>query len=92
MPFKVDLIVEDKTFTVRDFYLSVLRETTDKGQPNSKTSWILDVTIDAVNDTTITGWMIDPSKQVDGQLDIYQSDGQGKLKSIISLLRIVLEW
>ncbi|HEX3768327.1 MAG TPA: type VI secretion system tube protein TssD [Puia sp.] len=82
MPFKVELTVDSQVFPVKDFYLSVLRETTAKGQPSSKASWILDVTIESVNDTTITSWMIDPSKQVDGSIDIYQSDGQGKMKSL----------
>jgi hypothetical protein len=82
MAFKVELTVDNTVFPVKDFYLSVLRETTPKGQPSSSPSWTLDVTIDAVNDTTITAWMIDPSKQVDGNLTIYQSDGEGKMKTI----------
>jgi hypothetical protein len=82
MAFKVELSVDSQVYPVKDFYLAVLRETTPKGQPSSKPSWFLDVTIDAVNDTTITQWMIDPTKQVDGSLTIYQSDGEGKMKSI----------
>ena len=82
MAFKVELTIEDQVFSVQDFYLSVLRETDPKGQPSSNPSWILDVTMDAVNDTTITQWMIDPTKQVDGSLSIYKMDGEGTLKSI----------
>jgi hypothetical protein len=82
MAFKVELSVDSQVYPVKDFYLAVLRETTPNGQPSSQPSWSLDVTIDAVNDTTITQWMIDPTKQVDGSLTIYQSDGQGKMKSI----------
>ena len=82
MAFSADLTVDNKVFPVRDFYLSVLRETTPKGQPSSPPSWILDVTIEAVNDTTITQWMIDPDKQVDGRLVIYKTEGEGKLKKI----------
>ena len=82
MAFKVELSVDNQVFPVRDFYLAVVRETTPKGQPNSSPSWTLDVTLDAVKDTTITGWMIDPDKQVDGSITVYQSDGVGKMKTI----------
>jgi hypothetical protein len=82
MAFKVELSVDSQVYPVKDFYLAVLRETTPKGQPSSQPSWSLDVTIDAVSDTTITQWMIDPTKQVDGSLTIYKSDGEGKMKSI----------
>ena len=64
MAFKVELTIDNQVFPVRDFYLSILRDTNPKGQPNSSPSWILDVTLDAVNDKTITQWMIDPDKQV----------------------------
>ncbi len=82
MAFKVELTIDNQVFLVRDFYLSLLRETNPKGQPSSNPNWILDITINAVNDTTITQWMIDPSKQADGSLAIYKTDGEGKLKSI----------
>ena len=82
MAFKVELTVDSQVYLVKDFYLAVLRETTLNGQPSSKPTWTLDVTIDAVNDTTITQWMIDPTRQVDRGLTIYQSDGEGKMKSI----------
>lgn len=82
MAFKVELTIDEQVFSVRDFYLSVLRETDPRGQPSSNPNWILDVTIDAVNDTTITQWMIDPTKQVDGSLSIFKLDGEATLKSI----------
>jgi len=82
MAFKVELTIDDQVFPVKDFYLSMLRETNPKGQPSSNPAWILDVTIDAVNDTTVTQWMIDPSKQADGSLTVYKTDGEGKMKTI----------
>jgi hypothetical protein len=82
MAFKADLTVDNQVYPVREFYLSVLRETNPKGQPSSNPSWILDVTIDVVKDTTITQWMIDPDKQLDGSLAVYKSDGEGKMKNI----------
>src|SRR3954470_5975572 len=82
MALQVELTVDSQAFPVKDFYLSVLREVTPKGQPSSAPTWTLDITIDAVNDTTITAWMIDPNKQVDGSLTINQTDGSGKMKEI----------
>ena len=82
MPFNADLTIDNQVFPVKDFYLAVVRETSPKGQPNSTPSWTLDVTIDAVKDTTLTGWMIDPDKQFDGSITIYQSGGAGKMKTI----------
>jgi len=82
MAFQTELTIDNQVFPVRDFYLSVLREITPKGQPSSAPTWTLDVTIDAINDTTITAWMIDPNKQVDGNLTINQTDGTGKMKEI----------
>jgi hypothetical protein len=82
MSFQVDLTVDNQVFPVKDFYLSVLREITPKGQPSSSPTWTLDVTIDAIKDTTITSWMIDPDKKVDGNITINQLDGSGKMKSI----------
>jgi hypothetical protein len=81
MSFKVELTVDNHVYAVKDFYLSVLRETNPKGLPCSNPSWILDVTIDVVNDTTITQWMIDPDKQLDGSLAIYK-DLDTKMKNI----------
>ena len=82
MSFKAQLTIDNQTYPVRSFYLSLLRGTTAKGKPNSKPSWIIDVTIDAVDDTTITHWMIDPQKQVDGVLTVYKVDADAKLKDI----------
>jgi hypothetical protein len=81
MSFKVELTVDNQVYPVRDFYLSVLRETNPKGLPCSNPTWILDVTIDVVKDTTITQWMINPDKQLDGSIVIYK-DKDAKMKNI----------
>jgi len=80
MPFYAELTVDDKTFVVHDFYLSVIRSTNPKGQPNSPPAWTMDLTIDATNDTTITKWMIDPSKQLDGKLSVFKTVEDGTMK------------
>ena len=82
MSFKAELSIDNQVFPVRSFYMSLVRETNAKGKPNSKPAWTIDVTIDSVDDTTITQWMIDPQKQVDGMLTVYKTDAQAKLKDI----------
>ena len=80
MPFYAELTVDEKTFVVHDFYFSVIRSTNLKLQPDSPPSWTLDVTIDAVNETTLTKWMIDPSKKLDGKLTIFKTVQEGAMK------------
>jgi hypothetical protein len=82
MSFKAELIIDNQSYAVLNFYMSLLRNTNAKGQPSSNPSWSIDLTIEAVNDTTITQWMVDPGKQVDGTLTIYKADEPGKLKDI----------
>lgn len=82
MSFKAELTIDNQTYTVLNFYMALLRDTNPKGQPSSNPSWTIDLTIEAVNDTTITQWMIDPAKQVDGTLTLYKTDEPGKLKDI----------
>src|SRR4051812_26848223 len=80
MPFYAELTVDDKTYVVREYYISVVRSTTPKGQPDSPPGWLLDLTIDAVNETTLTKWMFDPSKALDGKLTLFKTVQEGTMK------------
>lgn len=82
MSFKSELTVENKTFSIRRFYTFIYRKTDAKGRPSSMPSWKIIVALDAVDDTTLTGWMIDPTKQIDGKITIYRIDQDAKLKEI----------
>ncbi len=82
MSFKTELTVEGKTYPVRSCYTAIHRDTDKRGRPSSMLFWYAIITIDATDDTTITNWMIDPSKQVEGQLVIYKIDEESKLKEI----------
>ena len=82
MSFKVELTVEDKTYTIRRFVAFLERENDAKGRPTSDIRWRLDLLMDAVNDITITGWMLDPKKQIDGKLTIYKIAEESTLKEI----------
>ncbi|MER3498855.1 MAG: hypothetical protein C4308_09600 [Chitinophagaceae bacterium] len=82
MAFKVELTVEGKTFVVRRYYAVIFREDDKKGRPKSDPAWRLYVVIDSLNDTTITNWMLDPKKLVDGKLSLYKIGDGSKVKDI----------
>jgi hypothetical protein len=82
MSFKAELTVENKTYSLRSFYLVISRLTDPKGRPSSMPSFNIVLTIDSVDDTTITNWMIDPHKQIDGKVLFYKIDEDAKLKEI----------
>lgn len=82
MSVRVELTIEDKTYQVRRYYTTIQRAEDEKGRPGSDPQWSLYVVIDAVNDTTITNWMLDPKKLVDGKLTLYTIGEDSKLKTI----------
>jgi hypothetical protein len=45
-------------------------------------TWRIFLLLDATNDTTITNWMCDPGKKVDGKLTIFKIGADSKLKEI----------
>lgn len=68
MSYDIKLSIEGNNYSVRRYYLEINRETDVKGRPSSDPSWILFLLMDGVKDSTITNWMIDPSKLIDGAL------------------------
>jgi type VI secretion system TssD-like protein len=82
MSFKAELQVEGKTFALRSCYWVIYREKEVRGRPTSPPRWCAVVTFDASDDTTITNWMIDPHKQIDGKILLYKIDEDAKLKEI----------
>ncbi|MBS1974026.1 MAG: hypothetical protein JST13_06715, partial [Bacteroidetes bacterium] len=60
----------------------IFRKTDSKGRPSSIPFWKIIVILDAVDDTTLTSWMVDPAKQIDGKITIYKIDQDAKLKEI----------
>src|ERR1700730_14215715 len=82
MSFKAELSIEGKVYNVRRFFTLIHRKTDAKGRPTSMPQWLIVLRIDAVDDTTLTSWMIDPTKQLDGKLTIYKIDQDTKLKEI----------
>ena len=82
MSFKTELTIEGKIYNVRKFVVTIHRNMDYKGRPTSMPAWSIFLVIDAINETTVTNWMIDPTKQLDGKLTIYKIDQESRLKEI----------
>ena len=82
MPVTVELTIEGKTYQVRRYYITIEREDDEKGRPKSDPAWKIYVVIDSVSDNTVTNWMLDPKKLVDGKLGLYRIGDGSMLKEI----------
>jgi hypothetical protein len=82
MPVSVFLTIEGKDFEVRRYYTAIYREKDQKGRPKSDPAWKIFVVLDGINDTTITNWMMDPKKQVDGKFTLYNINDGSVFKEI----------
>jgi hypothetical protein len=81
MSFFVELTIEDKTYSVRRYYVTITRDKDEKGRPASDPTWRLHLILDRISDNTISNLMLDPKKLVSGKLTLYKLDGS-KLKEI----------
>lgn len=68
MSYDTRLSIESNTYSVRRYCLIINRESDVKGRPSSDPTWMLYLLLDGVKDSTLTNWMIDPSKLIDGSL------------------------
>ena len=82
MSVRVELTVEGKTYPVRRYYAIISRENDEKGRPTSDPFWQLFLVMDGLNDDTVTNWMLDPKKLVDGNLTLYKISDGSKFKDI----------
>ena len=82
MSVRAELTVEDNIYQVRRYYANIHRDNDEKGRPNSEPTWTLHVVLDSLKDSTITNWMLDPKKLVDGKLTLYSLGDNSKFKVI----------
>jgi hypothetical protein len=82
MAFRAELTIEGKTFPLRRVYTTLKREEDVRGRPKSDPTWRIFLLIDATDDKTITNWMLDPRKKVDGKITLYKPEDDSKLKEI----------
>lgn len=82
MSVRAELTIEGQTFRVVRFYTTLRRQEDDRGRPTSDPTWRIFLLLDASNDKTITNWMCDPKKKMDGKITLYKIDQDSKLKEI----------
>lgn len=82
MSVRAELTIEGQTFRVVRFYTTLRRQEDDRGRPTSDPTWRIFLLLDASNDKTITNWMCDPKKKIDGKITLYKIDQDSKLKEI----------
>ncbi|MDJ1486117.1 MULTISPECIES: type VI secretion system tube protein TssD [Xanthocytophaga] len=82
MSFKAYLLFDGEQYELTACHVTVHRKANVKGQPASKPLWIIFVVMDSMDDTKITEWMVNPHLQKDGEIEIYKTDEDAKLKVI----------
>jgi hypothetical protein len=82
MSVRAELTIEGQTFRVIRFYTTLRRQEDDRGRPTSDPTWRIYLLLEASSDKTITNWMCDPKKKLDGKITLYKVDQDSKLKEI----------
>ncbi|GAB4021328.1 hypothetical protein GCM10028808_65780 [Spirosoma migulaei] len=82
MTFEGTLNVDGTAFTIHWMMLQITRDEDKRGIPASRPDWSLVVSLDAMDDSTIKSWMIDPNMQKDGKVILNSIDDPGTFKEI----------
>ena len=82
MSFKSILVFDGEQYELTSCVVNVSRKADNRGKPASKSFWSIDIIMDSLEDTTITEWMVNPNLQKDGEIEIYRTDDDVKLKVI----------
>ncbi len=82
MSFKSVLVFDGGQYDLTACLVTVHRKADVRGKPASKSSWKIDIIMDSLDDTAITEWMLNPHLQKDGEIELYRTDDDVKLKVI----------
>ncbi len=82
MSFKSVLVFDGEGYELTACLVNVSRKADQRGKPASKPFWTIDVIMDSLDDTAITEWMVNPHLQKDGEIEIYSTEDDVKLKVI----------
>ena len=75
MSFKAELVVEDQTFTVRQFSWAVSQQTDQLGRPDARVhGGTLELTLDAPPSDLLQGWARSHTRRLDGVVNVYEDD------------------
>jgi hypothetical protein len=82
MSFKAVLSIDGSEFELNYCKIFKARNQDNRGRPASTYQWSIICAMDAIDDTIITDWMINPSMQKEGNIIFYKDDQESKLKEI----------
>lgn len=82
MAYEGELIIEGKSYKVIRACMMVSRSMDERGRPVTSPTWRMYLLLDADSDSTITNWMFDPRKQIDGTLELRRQGEGSTVKKI----------
>ncbi len=82
MAYEGKLTIEGTDYNINWMLLRVIRDEDKRGVPSSRPDWGLLIALDALEDSTIKNWMIDPHMQKDGKVVLNRIDEDATYKEI----------
>lgn len=82
MAYEGTLTVEGTDYPINWMLLRVIRDEDKRGVPASRPDWGVLIGLDAMEDSTIKNWMIDPHMQKDGKIVLTRIDEDATYKEI----------
>jgi hypothetical protein len=82
MAYEGELTIEGKTYNVIRCCMMVTRQEDNRGRPVTDPTWRMYLLLDADNDSTLTNWMFDPTKHVNGTLELRRQGEGSTVKKI----------
>ena len=82
MAYDGTLNVDGNAYNINWMLLRIARNEDKRGIPASKPSWGVIISLDAMDDSTVKNWMIDPNMQKDGKVILSRIDEAATFKEI----------
>ncbi|GAA4395395.1 type VI secretion system tube protein TssD [Nibrella viscosa] len=82
MAFEGTLNVDGNAYNINWMLLQIARNEDQRGKPASRPAWGVHISLDAMDDSTIKNWMIDPNMQKEGKIILSRIDESATFKEI----------
>ncbi|MBC7891982.1 MAG: hypothetical protein H7Y12_07225 [Sphingobacteriaceae bacterium] len=82
MAFEGTLNVDGTAYTINWMMVQVSRDEDQRGKPASRPAWTIFLSLDAMEDSAVKNWMIDPNMQKDGKIILSRIDESATFKEI----------
>lgn len=80
MAFTASMELNGSSYELRSARVYLFRGQDEKGRPLINSEWRISIILDAMNDPTISEWMIDPYKKMDGKIYIRCREGNKEIE------------